>query len=151
VRAGWAAEFEPMLKEVQPFAGVRNLLAELRNRGLNVVLASSGAPDHVNAYLDMFDGRELAHAWITSEDVERMKPEPDLLVTAVERVSGVSAVVIGDSVWDFQAARRAGYVGYAVRTGGFSVDELRGAGARDVFQSVSELHEHLDHVLGAAR
>jgi HAD superfamily hydrolase (TIGR01549 family) len=150
VRDRWVREFEPMLAEVRPFDGVRDLLAELRRRELNVVLASSGAPEHVDAYLDLFDGRDLAQAWTTSEDVERTKPRPDLLTAAVDKVEGRSPVVIGDSVWDFEAAGRAGYPGYAIRTGGFSVDELCGAGAREVFNSVTELRERLDEVIGAA-
>jgi HAD superfamily hydrolase (TIGR01549 family) len=148
VRAGWAREFEPMLDEVRPFDGVRDLLEELRRRDLNVVLASSGAPDHVEVYLDLFGGRDLAQAWTTSEDVERTKPAPDLLGAAVKKVGGGSPVVIGDSVWDFEAAGRAGYPGYAIRTGGFAVEELREAGARDVFDSVTELRDRLDEVFG---
>jgi HAD superfamily hydrolase (TIGR01549 family) len=150
VRDRWVREFEPMLAEVRPFDGVRDLLAELRRRELNVVLASSGAPEHVDAYLDLFDGRDLAQAWTTSEDVDRTKPRPDLLTAAVDKVEGRSPVVIGDSVWDFEAAGRAGYPGYAIRTGGFSVDELCDAGARAVFNSVTELRERLDEVIGAA-
>jgi phosphoglycolate phosphatase-like HAD superfamily hydrolase len=65
-------------------------------------------------------------------------------------VDGGSPFVIGDSVWDFEAAGRAGFPGYAIRTGGFSVDELREAGAREVFESVTELHERLDEVIGHA-
>lgn len=143
VRAAWAEEFEPMLREVQPFGGVRELLSALRESGRKVVLASSGAPDHVDVYLDAFDGRELCDAWTTSEDVDHTKPEPDLLTTAVEKVRGEYALVVGDSVWDFEAARRAGYPGFAVRTGGFSVDELTGAGAQEIVDSVPELHERL--------
>jgi HAD superfamily hydrolase (TIGR01549 family) len=151
VRAGWAEEFEPMLGEVRPFDGVRDLLDKLRWRELNVVLASSGAPEHVEVYLDLFDGRDLAQAWTTSEDVERTKPEPDLLGAAVKKVGGRSPVMIGDSVWDFEAAGRAGYPGYAIRTGGFAVEELRDAGARDVFDSVTELCDRLDVVFGETR
>lgn len=147
VRAAWGEEFEPMLREVRPFGGVRELLGELRGRGLKVVLASSGAPEHVEVYLELFDGRDLADAWTTSEDVDNTKPEPDLISVAVERVGGRSAVVVGDSVWDFEAARRAGHVGYAIRTGGFSTEELTEAGAREVFDSLPELHQALGRVL----
>ncbi|MFC4949182.1 HAD family hydrolase [Pseudonocardia sp. GCM10023141] len=147
VRKAWSAEFEPMLREVRPLGGVRELLAELRGRGLAVVLASSGAPEHVETYLDLFDGRELADAWTTSEDVERTKPGPDLIAVAVERVGGRSAVVIGDSVWDFEAAPRAGHPGYAIRTGGFSTEELRAAGACGVFDALPDLHQALDEIL----
>lgn len=144
LRAAWAEEFQPMLKEVQPFEGVRELLTDVRQRGFTVVLASSGKPDHVDAYLDLFGGRELCEAWTTSEDVERTKPAPDLLVVALEKVGGRSAVVVGDSVWDFEAAGRAGYSGYAIRTGGFSVEELKESGAKEVFDSLPQLREQLD-------
>jgi HAD superfamily hydrolase (TIGR01549 family) len=147
-RAAWKEEFEPMLAEVQPFDGVRDLLADLGERGVEVVLASSGAPEHVEVYLDLFDGKSLAKAWTTSEDVDQTKPEPDLIQVAVQKVGGRSPVMIGDSVWDFEAAGRAGHPGYAIRTGGFSVEELRSAGALDVFDSVVELHQQLDQVLG---
>ncbi|MEK6440765.1 HAD family hydrolase [Pseudonocardia sp. T1-2H] len=144
LRAAWAEEFQPLLKEVQPFEGVRELLTDVRERGFTVVLASSGKPDHVDAYLDLFGGRELCEAWTTSEDVEQTKPAPDLLVVALEKVGGRSAVVVGDSVWDFEAAGRAGFPGYAIRTGGFSVEELEESGAKEVFDSLPELREQLD-------
>jgi phosphoglycolate phosphatase-like HAD superfamily hydrolase len=144
LRAAWAEEFQPLLKEVQPFEGVRELLTDVRERGFTVVLASSGKPDHVDAYLDLFGGRELCDAWTTSEDVEQTKPAPDLLVVALEKVGGRSAVVVGVSVWDFEAAGRAGYPGYAIRTGGFSVEELEESGAKEVFDSLPELREQLD-------
>jgi len=149
VRAAWADEFEPMLGEIQPFEGVRELLGAIRERGVKTVLASSGKPEHVEVYLDLFDGRDLADAWTTSADVDQTKPEPDPLSVAAERVGAgdAKAAVIGDSVWDFLAADRAGYLGYAVRTGGFSGAELREAGAREVFDSLPELQKALDRVL----
>jgi HAD superfamily hydrolase (TIGR01549 family) len=148
-RAAWADEFEPMLGEIQPFDGVRELLSAIRERGVKTVLASSGKPEHVEVYLDLFDGRDLADAWTTSADVDQTKPEPDPLSVAAERVGAgdAKATVIGDSVWDFLAADRAGYLGYAVRTGGFSDAELCEAGAREVFDSLPELQEALDRVL----
>ncbi|MGI5131419.1 HAD family hydrolase [Pseudonocardia sp. CA-107938] len=146
-RAAWKDEFEPLLPEIQPFGGVRELLTAFRDAGLKVVLASSGAPEHVDAYLDLFDGRELADAWTTSEDVDRTKPDPDLISVALERVDGNVGIVIGDSVWDFRAAGRAGQAGYAIRTGGFSEGELRESGARDVFDSLPELDQALDRLL----
>ena len=144
LRAAWGEEFAPLLGEVRPFDGVRELLTGVRDRGLTVVLASSGSPDHVDTYLDLFDGRSLAAAWTTSEDVEHTKPEPDLLRAAVDKVHGHRAVVVGDSVWDFEAAGRAGYPGYAIRTGGFSVEELEHAGADEVFDAVTDLVDALD-------
>jgi HAD superfamily hydrolase (TIGR01549 family) len=150
LRKAWKEEFDPMLPDIAPFDGVEDLLNGINERGRTVVLASSGAPDHVAHYLDLFGGRDHAAAWTTSEDVEQTKPEPDLLQAAVSKVDGRSPLVIGDSVWDFRAARRAGYPGYAIRTGGFSPDELRESGAIAVFDSVRELVSALDGVLGQA-
>jgi HAD superfamily hydrolase (TIGR01549 family) len=147
LRADWAAEFAPLLDEIQPFEGVRELLEDVRRRGFTVVLASSGKAEHVDHYLGLFDGADLAEAWTTSADVEQTKPEPDLLQAALEKVDGRSAVLVGDSVWDFRAGGRLGVPGYALRTGGFSDDELRGSGAREVFDSPAQLHEHLDRTL----
>jgi HAD superfamily hydrolase (TIGR01549 family) len=144
VRADWAEEFGALLGEVQPFDGVRELLADVRRRGFTLVLASSGKAEHVDHYLSLFGGAQLAEAWTTSADVEHTKPEPDLLQAALEKVEGSSAVLVGDSVWDFRAGARLGVPGYGLLTGGFSDGELREAGAVEVFESPAQLHEHLD-------
>jgi HAD superfamily hydrolase (TIGR01549 family) len=151
VRAAWAEEFAPMLDEVQPFAGVEALLLEVRERGFRVVLASSGKREHVEHYLGLFNGKELADAWTTSADVRHTKPAPDLLEAALRRVNGTAGVLVGDSVWDFRAAAALGAPGYAVRSGGFSVEELCAAGAKDVFDSLEDLLQRLDETLLAGR
>jgi HAD superfamily hydrolase (TIGR01549 family) len=147
LRADWADEFDAMLMEVQPFEGVRELLEDVRRRGFRLVLASSGKAEHVDHYLGLFGGAELAEAWTTSADVENTKPAPDLLQAALDKVGGSSPVLVGDSVWDFEAGARLEVPGYAVRSGGFSVDELRESGALDVFDSPARLHERLDQTL----
>ncbi|GAA0318475.1 HAD hydrolase-like protein [Kineococcus aurantiacus] len=143
-RDAWTEEFAPLLPEVQPFAGARDLLAELRSRGWKVVLASSGKADQVDAYLDLLDARELCDGWTTSEDAEATKPAPDLLQSALGKVSGRAGVLLGDSTWDCEAAGNAGMPSLAVRTGGFSVEELTGAGAAAVFDSLPALLDGLD-------
>lgn len=143
-REAWVEEFEPLRPEVRPFDGARDLLVELGRRGWTVVLASSGKADHVEGYLDLLDARELCAGWTTSDDAEATKPAPDLLQVAVERVSGRSGVLLGDSTWDCEAAKNAGMPSIAVRTGGFSVEELTGAGAQTVFDSLPELMAELD-------
>jgi HAD superfamily hydrolase (TIGR01549 family) len=147
LREAWAEEFAPLLAEVQPFEGVVELLADLRNRGFRLVLASSGKPEHVEHYLGLFDGKALADGWTSSADVQRTKPAPDLLDAALRTVGGTAGVLVGDSVWDFRAAARQGAPGYAVRSGGFSDDELCAAGALDVFSSPDQLRQRLDETL----
>lgn len=146
LRSAWTEEFDKFLPEVQPFDGAKPLLTEVRARGLTVVLASSGERKHVEHYLDLLDGHRLADAWTTSEDAEHTKPAPDLVETAMAKVQGVSAVMIGDSTWDAKAAQRAGLATYAVRTGGFSIGELEEAGATKIYDSLQDLQADLDAV-----
>jgi phosphoglycolate phosphatase-like HAD superfamily hydrolase len=108
-----------------------------------VVLASSAKPDEIEHYIDLLDARELADAWTSSGDVEATKPEPDLVEVALERIGGGPAVMVGDSTWDCEAAKRAGIETLAVLTGGFSEQELREAGASAVFRSIEELRGRL--------
>ncbi|HEX6918618.1 MAG TPA: HAD family hydrolase [Actinomycetes bacterium] len=147
VRAAWKDEFDRHLDEISTMPDAVELLRDVKDRGLRLVLASSGKPDHVERYLDQLGARDLADAWTTSEDVENTKPEPDLLAVAIEKVGGGDAVTFGDSTWDCVAAGRLGVPAVAVRTGGFSADELRSAGAREVFESLGDLREALDRVL----
>ena len=123
--------------------GARDLVVDLKRSGHTVVLASSGQDDEVAHYLDLLDARELADDWTTSEDVESTKPEPDLVVAAIEKAGGGPAVMVGDSVFDCEAARRAGVDTLAVLTGGFSEQELLDAGALRVFGSIEELRREL--------
>jgi HAD superfamily hydrolase (TIGR01509 family) len=132
-----------LIDEVCPLAGARELLVELKERGHRLVLASSAKQHEVDHYLDLLDAREIADDWTTSADVEHTKPAPDLVAAAVERAGGGSAVMVGDSTWDCEAAKRAGVPTIAVLTGGFSEQELRTAGAACVFERLGDLHERL--------
>ena len=143
VRAAEKVLYMALIDEVRPFADARALLEHLKAQGHAVVLASSAKPDEVEHYLDLLDARDLADDWTHSGDVERTKPEPDLVAAAVEKAGGGKAVMIGDSTWDCEAAKRAKVETVAVLTGGFSEAELREAGASCVFSSLSDLLAHL--------
>jgi HAD superfamily hydrolase (TIGR01509 family) len=132
-----------LIGEVRPLAGARELIEELSRRGVRTVLASSAKPDEVEHYLDLLDARDLVDAWTTAGDVERTKPEPDLVHAALQRIGGGPAVMVGDSTWDCEAARRAGVETVAVLTGGFSDSELLRAGATLVLRSIEELRQRL--------
>ena len=133
-----------LIEEVEPFEGARGLIELLKSRGHTVVLASSAKSEEIDHYLDLLDARDLADGWTTSADVEATKPHPDLVVAAVEKAGGGEAVMVGDTPWDCESARRAGVETIAVRTGGFSQQELSDAGAIVVYESIAELSERLD-------
>jgi HAD superfamily hydrolase (TIGR01549 family) len=125
------------------FDGSRDLLVDLKDRGWRIVLASSAKEQEVDHYLDLLDARELADGWTTSADVENTKPEPDLVLAALEKLGMAQAVMVGDTPWDIKAAAKAEVATIAVMTGGFSRSELEDAGAVAVFESIAELGARL--------
>jgi HAD superfamily hydrolase (TIGR01509 family) len=132
-----------LIGEVRPLHGARELLEELKGRGHRLVLASSAKAGEVDHYLDLLDARGLADGWTTSADVERTKPEPDLVAAAIECAGGGPAVMVGDSTWDCEAAKRAGVETIGVLTGGFSDRELVEAGAVCVYERLDVLRTEL--------
>jgi HAD superfamily hydrolase (TIGR01549 family) len=139
IRAAWVDRFRPMLDEIEPIAGARDLLLALGAANYTVVLASSGKPEHVDHYLDLLDAREIVRGWTTAEDVESTKPAPDLLQVALDKAPDSEVVTIGDSVWDCHAAQRIDVPAITVLTGGFAEQELRDAGAIAVYEDLPEL------------
>ena len=144
LRQAWAEEFDELIGEIQPFEGAHELLAEVKKRGFRLVLASSGKTEHVEAFLDLIDGKSLADAWTTSDDVQKSKPEPDLVSAALGKVEGASGIMVGDSIYDAQAAAKLNIPTLGVRTGGFSVGELLEAGVLQVFDSLVAFRQALD-------
>ena len=143
LRTGWREEFDPMLPEIRPLPGAHDLLAGIKDSGLTLVLASSGPAEHVETFLDLVGGRDLADAWTSADDAERSKPAPDLLETALRKAGEGRPVMVGDSTWDCKAAGNAGVTTIAVLTGGFSEQELTEAGAVAVYRSIEELRQGL--------
>ena len=150
IRAAEKERYAELIDEVEPMDGARDLVVALKDRGHSVILASSAKEEEVDHYLDLLDVRELVDAWTTSADVEETKPKPDLVQSAIDKGRGDSAVMVGDSTFDVEAAERAGVKTIALLTGGFSDKELRDAGAVAVFESLPELIDNLaDTPLGS--
>ena len=87
---------------------------------------------------------------VTRDDVRRAKPDPDLFTAAAERLQAdiESAVIVGDSIWDMLAARRARGLGVGVLSGGYGQDELERAGAIRVYEDPADLLHHIDEIGG---
>ena len=140
IREAEAEAYGELIGEVEPMEGARELIAKLKQDGATVILASSAKQEEVDHYLDLLDARDLVDDWTTSADVEATKPQPDLIHAALEKAGKDGhSVMVGDSVWDVEAAKRAGIPTLAVLTGGFSEAELREAGASQVVESIAEL------------
>jgi len=144
LREAEAEEFRPLRDECEPLAGARELVEELRRRGIAVVLASSSGGDDVEHFVRTIGIEGLVDGWTTKDDVERSKPHPDVVHAALERAGTDDAVMVGDSRWDIEAAANAGLPTVCVITGGWSIQELRDAGAAAVFESLLELAAGLE-------
>lgn len=145
IREAEGKAYGELIGEVQAMHGATELLRELREDGAKSILASSAKPDEVEHYVELLEATDLVEGWTSSGDVERTKPEPDLVHAALEKVGCEGpAVMVGDSTWDVKAADAAGIPTLAVLTGGFSDAELREAGAAHVCESIGELRKDRD-------
>jgi HAD superfamily hydrolase (TIGR01509 family) len=143
IRAGHQAYYRALINEARPLAGTGELLKDLRKSGWIIILASSAESDELDYYLDLLDAREAVDGWTGAEDVAASKPSPDIVQAALDKGGSApdEALMIGDSVWDVEAASRAGVGSVCVLTGGYSAQELFDAGASAVYESLDDLRE----------
>ncbi len=125
-----------------PLPGAKELIASLSERGYGVWLATSAKPEELEHHVQELGAEGKISGVVSSEEAEESKPAPDIFGLALERagVSPEDAVVVGDSIWDIEAAKEAGVKAAAVMTGGaFSRAELEEAGAYAVYEDCREL------------
>lgn len=145
VRARHARYVDERFADISGTDGAGELLEALREKGFTVVLASSAEKELSERLVELLDGAgQLLHESIAGAEAEQSKPDPALLEVALESVDAQHAVMIGDAVWDVEAAARAGVPCVGLLTGGVGESELREAGAVAVYDSPRELIQHLD-------
>ena len=147
LRTFHAEAYARLVGQVRPLPGAREVLDHLTRAGVPWAIATSGWMESARPALDLLGvGGEMPV--ITREQVLRAKPDPDLFLAAAARL-GVpieASVVVGDSVWDLLAARRARALGVGLLSGGYGDDELSRAGAYRVYQDPADLLQHLDEL-----
>ncbi len=133
--------------QVRPLPGARELLAALTSDGVPWIIATSSRLETARPALEAL-GLTAEVPVITRDQVRYAKPDPDLFLEAAGRlgVAITDSVVVGDSVWDLLAARRARALGVGLLSGGYGQDELERAGAYRVYQDPADLLRHLDEV-----
>lgn len=143
-----AAHFATLADQVRPLPGAIELLRTLTETGVPWAIATSGQMRSARHGLDMLGVLDGPAPIITRDLVRYAKPDPDLFLAAAEEldVPIQSSWVIGDSIWDLLAARRAFALGVGFRSGGYGGDELREAGAYRVYDDPADLLSHLDEV-----
>jgi HAD superfamily hydrolase (TIGR01509 family) len=139
-----AAAYAEQIDSVRPLPGAIELLAELTARGVPWAIATSGRASTARLALDML--KLPANApMVTRDQVRHAKPDPDLFLAgaALLKVDPRFAMVVGDSVWDLLAARRAGSLGIGLLSGGYGRDELERAAAFRVYADPADMLDRL--------
>lgn len=136
--------------KIQPLPGARELLAYLTDANIPWAIATSGRRETARPALETLGIQYDQIPIVTRDQVKHAKPDPDLFLTAAERVGSEieAASVVGDSVWDMLAARRARALGIGLLSGGYGQEELERAGAYRVYEDPADLLDHIDEVGG---
>jgi HAD superfamily hydrolase (TIGR01509 family) len=142
-----AQAYRRQVDQVRPLPGARALLKRLSELDCPWAIATSGRMESAGptlALLEVPGGVPI----VTRDQVAHAKPNPDLFLEAARRlnVDATDAIVVGDSVWDLLAARRARMLGIGLLSGGYGTDELERAGAYRVYEDPADLLRHLDEV-----
>ena len=142
-----SAAYRERAAQVRPLPGARELLAHLSAVGVPWAVATSGYRESAQPTLDLLEIPDDVPI-VTRDQVSRAKPDPDLFLAAAERLGTdvTESVVVGDSVWDLLAARRARALSIGLLSGGYGRDELERAGAYRVYEDPAGLLLHLDEV-----
>src|SRR3954454_17861236 len=133
--------YGPHLHDLVAFTGAADLLRTVKKAGLRVVLATSASGEEVEHLRQAIDANDAVDAITCKDDVDASKPDPDLVQAALDKAGLVadSAVFVGDTVWDVEAAKRAGVPCVCVLSGGIGAAELREAGAVAIYDDVAAL------------
>jgi HAD superfamily hydrolase (TIGR01509 family) len=150
LHAHHAAAYISMMKWVRPLPGARQLLQHLTDVGITWAIATSGRMATARYNLELLGLDAASTVVVTRDDVRRAKPDPDLFIAAAERLHAhiESAVIVGDSIWDMLAAKRARGLGVGLLSGGYGQDELERAGAIRVYEDPADLLSHIDEIGG---
>ena len=145
-----AAAYRRHFADVRPLPGARALLAALTEADIPWAIATSGRMETARPTLEALGVDFEKVPIVTRDQVKHAKPDPDLFLAAAERLGSAieTATVVGDSVWDMLAARRARALGIGVLSGGYGLEELERAGAYRVYEDPADLLRHIDEVGG---
>jgi HAD superfamily hydrolase (TIGR01509 family) len=141
------AYFEKMLPSVKPLPGAAALLKTLTLHKVSWAIATGGDKKTVSKMARPL-GLPREAPVVTADDVDKAKPEPDVFLVAARRLGMAlsDCIVVGDSVWDLLAARRAKALGIGLLCGGYSEIELTQAGAYRVYKHPADLLTHLAEI-----
>lgn len=123
--------------------GVAETLALLKRAGLQLAVCSNKPGHFTRELLDLLGLRPFFAVVVGPEDAPRLKPAPDMLLVALQRLGMASSdtLYVGDMSVDIQTARAAGVSVWVVPTGSDERGSLGAAQPDRLLESFRELAE----------
>ncbi|HTV32348.1 MAG TPA: HAD family hydrolase [Methylocella sp.] len=142
--------YQRRASNIKPLPGAVELLAYLREAEIPFAIATSGRMETARLALAALAIDDTKVPVVTRDQVKYAKPDPDLFLAAAKRLGAEISIstVVGDSVWDMLASRRAPALGIGLLSGGYGEEELARAGAYRVYEDPADLLKHIDEVGG---
>lgn len=133
------------LNGLQPFPGARRLIEVMREHGLKIAIASSAEKDELQSLLQVVGATDLIEEETSSADTKQSKPDPNIVQITLERMQlpPEEVIMLGDTAYDIEAARKAGVQTISLRCGGWKDQDLKGALA--IYNDPEDLLNHYDH------
>lgn len=127
------------LPTLEPAPGAKDFVEKLQHNGIKIVVASSAKEKELKELLKVAEISDLITEYITSDEVEKSKPAPDIIAVALEKINlkPEEVFMVGDTPYDIEAARKCGVKTIAVRSGGFSDSDL--SGSLKIYDDLKEL------------
>ena len=145
-----AKHYNSISSTTRPLPGAKELLAYLSENNIPWAIATSGRMLTAGPVLKILGVDPTKNVVITRDMVRYAKPDPDLFIAAAEKlnVDIAHSCIVGDSIWDMLAAKRAGGLGVGLLSGGYGMEELERASAYRVYEDPADMLLHIDEVGG---
>ncbi len=141
---------EKYLPNIKSFPKVRELFQKLKNEKIQTALATSGNEEDIKKYKEIANISGLVKRETSSDDVKESKPDPDIFQQAFKKLKDVTkeeVIIIGDTIYDAEAARKTGIKIIGVKSGGWSLEELKENGCEYVYKDIAEIYKNFDRII----
>jgi HAD superfamily hydrolase (TIGR01549 family) len=137
------------LPELKSFPKMCQLLEKIKSDGKRIALASSASEEELKKYHELLKIDDLLDKETSSDDADESKPEPDIFLAALRKLKNVEkheAIVIGDTPYDAEAAKKAKLKIIGVKSGGWSRERLLEKGCLEVYENIGEIFENYEKI-----
>ncbi len=138
------------LTQIKTFSKLRELFKRISENGKKIVLASSAGEEEIKAYRKKLDVADFVEEETSADDAKEAKPEPDIFEAAFQKLKNIKkdeAIIVGDTIYDAQAAKKCGIKIIGVTSGGWSAEKLYAEGCIEVYRDIAEIYDRFDEII----